>query len=88
MKDTLITYETAVLTKEKGFDIPVHTMYESNINNMPSPWTKHGSKEIRLRDGHKYECQFEDYNWNQPKTWGIESQEFFFSKFKSSRSSM
>ena len=58
MQEQLISFETAKLAKEKGFDIPQNKMYSFGckmFSNIP---------EITFHDGNKYECFYEPYNWN------------------------
>ena len=58
MQEQLISFETAKLAKEKGFDIPQNKMYSFGSEMFSS------ILEIKFHDGNKHECSIEPYNWN------------------------
>lgn len=62
MEEQLITFETAKLAKEKGFNIPQNKMYSYGKDMFEY------IDKVRFYDGIKYECSETPYNWNDDKS--------------------
>jgi hypothetical protein len=65
MKDQLVSFETAKLAKEKGFDILCTKMFSHDVDYMKAP---NVGDVIKFHDGDKNECFCDPYNWNGTKS--------------------
>lgn len=61
MNDELITFETAKLAKEKGFDIPCNKMFTYGKEMFGYV------NVVKEYDGSKYECTEIPHDWNNTK---------------------
>lgn len=62
MEDKLISFETARLAKEKGFDIPQNKMYSYGKDMFEY------IDKVKFHDGTKHQCSETPYNWNDGKS--------------------